>query len=566
MNAEQLLAHYDRIADAPDAVARLRRFILNLAVRGKLVPQSPSDETAATLLKRVLSEKAKLEKVGKLPSGKVPEIVAAGASPYEIPLGWKWVAVGAVVDAHVGGGTPSKSNSRYWNGDIFWASVKDIGKNKFVESTIDTITEEGLANSSSNLILPGHLIVVTRMGLGKISINRVPLAINQDLRALKVSKLVSIDYCYLFFRTHEFDGAGLTVKGIKVDDLLATSFPLPPLAEQHRIVAKVDELMALCDQLEATRMEREVTRDRLAAASLARLNAPDPETFTTDARFSLDALPSLTGRANQIRQLRQTILNLAIRGKLVKQNLGRESAHDLLRRIAAELAGSAVTKGRRKPEALPPIDVADAPFELPVGWAWARFPELGRVGRGKSKHRPRNDPALYMGGTHLMIQTGDVARSRGKITSFTAKYNDFGVAQSMLWPRGTLCITIAANIADSGILGFDACFPDSVVGFVPASPFKDSRYFEYFMRTAKSTLLDFAPATAQKNINLEILGSVLIPIPPLVEQQCIVAKVDELLALCDQLEASLTSADETRRRLLDALLAEALQPAFQAAA
>ena len=136
----------------------------------------------------------------------------------------------------------------------------------------------------------------------------------------------------------------------------------------------------------------------------------------------------------------------------------------------------------------------------------------------------------------------------------------------MLWPRGTLCITIAANIADSGILGFDACFPDSVVGFVPASPFKDSRYFEYFMRTAKSTLLDFAPATAQKNINLEILGSVLIPIPPLVEQQCIVAKVDELLALCDQLEASLTSADETRRPLLAALLAEALQPAFQAAA
>ncbi len=317
MSPQQLLAHYDRIADAPDAIPRLRRFILDLAVRGKLVSQSSSDESAAALLKRVLAKKTQLEKSGKLASGKVPTIVATCDSPYEIPSGWEWVAVGAVVDIHVGDGTPSKSNSRYWNGDIFWASVKDIGKSKFVDSTIDKITEEGLANSSSNLIQPGHLIVVTRMGLGKISVNRVPLAINQDLRALAVSSLVNIDYCYIFFRTHEFDGAGLTVKGIKVDDLLATPFPLPPLAEQHRIVAKVDELMTLCDQLEAARSEREATRDRLAVASLARLNAPDPETFTAEARFALDVLPSLTARRDQVRLLRQSILSLAVRGRLV---------------------------------------------------------------------------------------------------------------------------------------------------------------------------------------------------------------------------------------------------------
>jgi type I restriction enzyme S subunit len=159
-----------------------------------------------------------------------------------------------------------------------------------------------------------------------------------------------------------------------------------------------------------------------------------------------------------------------------------------------------------------------------------------------------------------MIQTGDVARSQGIIETYTNKYNEVGLAQSFKWPKGTLCITIAANIADSGILSFDACFPDSVVGFVPVSTFENARYFEYFVRTAKATLLEFAPATAQKNINLEILTSVLIPLPPLAEQQRIVSKVDELMALCDRLEARLTDADDTRCRLLDTLLAEALAP------
>ncbi len=135
------------------------------------------------------------------------------------------------------------------------------------------------------------------------------------------------------------------------------------------------------------------------------------------------------------------------------------------------------------------------------------------------------------------------------------------MSQSLRWPKGTLCITIAANIADSGILNFDACFPDSVVGFIPVSILGNARYFEYFVRTAKANLLEFAPATAQKNINLEILTQVLIPLPPLAELHRIVAKVDALMALCDQLEASLDAAAATRRRLLGALLAEALEPA-----
>ena len=336
MNADRLFALYDRVAEAPDAVGRLRRFVMDLAVRGKLVEQDPSDEPAAELLKRVAAQKARLVKAGQIRKLKCLEV--ADEPSYDLPLGWSFVALGAVVVKHLGGGTPSKSNGKYWGGSVRWASVKDVGKSKYLDDTIDRITEAGLENSSSNLIEAGNLLVVTRMGLGKVSINRVAVAINQDLRALILSDLMSVDYAYNFFLTHGFEGTGLTVKGIKLKELLSIPFPLPPLAEQHRIVAKVDELMALCDQLEEARTAREDTRHRLTKASLTRLNSPgaDVPTFRSHVRFAIDALPALTARADQVKHLRQTILNLAVRGKLVAQDPVDEPASELLKRIAAE--------------------------------------------------------------------------------------------------------------------------------------------------------------------------------------------------------------------------------------
>ncbi|MEG3192758.1 restriction endonuclease subunit S [Lysobacter sp. D1-1-M9] len=227
----------------------------------------------------------------------------------------------------------------YWDGDIPWASVKDIGKSKYVDDTIDRISRAGLDSSSSNLIQPGSLIVVTRMGLGKVSINRITLSINQDLRALSLSSLVSIDYIYLFFKTLALEGSGLTVKGIKLDELLRLRTPLPPLAEQHRIVSKVEELMALCSQLQAARNAREQQRDRLVASSLHRITANDAgESDVTEpttrraksARFHLRHLLHLSVRHEHIRQLRQAILNLAVRGKLTSREAKDEACESLM--------------------------------------------------------------------------------------------------------------------------------------------------------------------------------------------------------------------------------------------
>ena len=243
---------------------------------------------------------------------------------------------------------------------------------------------------------------------------------------------------------------GQAYPAINDSDFAILPFPLPPRAEQHRIVAKVDELMGLCDRLEAARTEREATRDRLAAASLIRLNDPDPDpvVFRKHAAFALENLTPLTTRRDQIKAMRQTILNLAVRGKLVAQDPNEEPASELLKRIAADRGTLEKHGSLKNSKPLPPVDTTDAPFDLPSGWAWARFPEVGTFGRGKSKHRPRNDPILYNGGKYPFIQTGDVARSGGSIETYSNLYNDAGLTQSAIWPTGTLCITIAANIAE----------------------------------------------------------------------------------------------------------------------
>ena len=159
------------------------------------------------------------------------------------------------------------------------------------------------------------------------------------------------------------------------------------------------------------------------------------------------------------------------------------------------------------------LDMFGDPATNPKGWPTQTFRDLGTLDRGRSRHRPRDAPHLY-GGPHPFVQTGDVARSGGVITTYTQTYSDAGLAQSRLWPVGTLCITIAANIAETGVLAFEACFPDSVVGFLPGESIRTD-YIQHWLHFLKPTLAAQAPQAAQKNINLEILRNLNVPVPPI---------------------------------------------------
>ena len=182
--------------------------------------------------------------------------------------------------------------------------------------------------------------------------------------------------------------------GLSRSDAYDLPLSVPPLAEQHRIVAKVDELMALCDRLEAARAEREATRDRLATASLARLNAPDPDpdTFRNHAAFAFENLVPLTTRLDQIKALRQTILNLAVRGKLVEQDPNDEPASELLKRIATKKARLVKTRKTKSRDVLNGVNSDEFPFGIPAAWCWVRFGTIADYSAGRTPSR--NEPVL----------------------------------------------------------------------------------------------------------------------------------------------------------------------------
>ncbi|MGL4481950.1 MAG: restriction endonuclease subunit S, partial [Lactococcus garvieae] len=203
----------------------------------------------------------------------------------------------------------------------------------------------------------------------------------------------------------------------------------------------------------------------------------------------------------------------------------------------------------------PEADTSALP-SIPDSWTWATITQLGELNRGKSKHRPRNDPSLY-GGDYPFVQTGDVRAADGLLTTYKQTYSEKGLAQSRLWPKGTLCITIAANIAETAILGVDACFPDSVVGFIPQNEKVAVEYIEFFFRTAREDLDRYAPATAQKNINLAILETVSVPLMSIEEQRELVLQVTEKLASAGRAESTIDGKIKHAASLKSSILTKA---------
>lgn len=194
------------------------------------------------------------------------------------------------------------------------------------------------------------------------------------------------------------------------------------------------------------------------------------------------------------------------------------------------------------------IDMFGDPATNPKRWPLCQFGEVGNLDRGKSRHRPRDASILY-GGPYPFIQTGDVANSGGRIQSYSSTYSEAGLAQSKLWMVGTLCITIAANIAKTGVLEFDACFPDSVVGFVPGNLVRVA-FVQAWLGFLQPTLEANAPQAAQKNINLEILRALPIPLPPIELQDRFVERCERIAGICGQQAAALMSAQAAFESLL----------------
>tara|TARA_R110002110_G_scaffold305242_2_gene519282 strand:+ start:2589 stop:4280 length:1692 start_codon:yes stop_codon:yes gene_type:complete len=555
MNANQLLAHYEQVADAPDAIPRLRRFILDLAVRGKLVAQDPNDEPASELLKRIAAEKARLVEAGSFGRTKAAAPTTIDED-VELPLGWAAVYGFDLFPTRSGNSKLVKGRQHSEMADGLYPGFSAAGQDVW----LDRWEHEGDA-----IILSA---VGARCGKGFRASGKWSAIANTHIIWLLTS-ITDPAFAMLHLNNEDFWlRSGGAQPFVKVKATLERPFPLPPLAEQRLIVAKVEELTALLDRLEAARSSREDTRDRLTAASLARLTAPDPAPVSLQehAAFALDNLIPLTTRPDQIKALRQTIHNLAVRGKLVEQDPADEHASELLKRLCVAQKHAFAEEGLRRRKSVDRVKREALPFEFPSIWELPSFDDLFVIVSGVTKGgRVPADTAVELpylrvanvqrGHLDLTVMKKIVVRKSDQ-ERYQLRSGDILMTEGGDWDKlGRAAIwrnEIADCIHQNHIFRVrppsSEILPDWVVVYVNSE--LGRRFFE---NASKQT-------TNLASINMTQLRSCPLPLPPLAEQHRIVAKVDALMALCDRLEAALATADTTRQRLLEALLHEALMP------
>lgn len=481
----------------------LKNSILQLAVQGKLVSQCKDDEPASELLKKIITIRNQIEKkhIKSLSSVSEEEI------SFEIPESWMLLRLGDFCQVYNGNSINATAKqekySRQCDGYSFIAT-KDLGFDHIIDydNGIYIPKEETVFK----IARAGSILLCMEGGSAgkKIGILDRDVCFGNKLCCF-TPYVIDNQYLYYYLQSPVFFSdffASMTglIGGVGSAKLKNILCPIPPLAEQKRIVERIEELMPLIEEYGKAEEE------------LSKLNAEFPD------------------------KLRKSILQQAVQGKLTACDTADEPASELLKRIKAEKEALIKSGKIKKEKPLPAITDDEKPFDIPDTWEWVRLSDVAEVARGKSKHRPRNDKILYENGKIPLIQTGDVARADGEITDCKTFYNDVGLAQSKLWTKGTLCLTIAANIADVAILGIDACFPDSVVGINGYYPIDSNKYFMYMLEAYQTILDGKATQSAQKNLNVDTILSVSFPFPPLAEQKRIVKRVEELFAMCDELK------------------------------
>lgn len=562
MKLETFFEKFDQLADAPDAVEKLRELVLNFAVTGRLSERRAGDAPVSKLVETLSAAKTGRGKNGRRGAATAVPAESIIEFPIVAPPHWAWVPL-SEIGAMSGGMTPSKDKSVFWNGDVNWFSSKDIKTDELTESEL-RITHEAIEATGLQLYSPGCLVMVARSGILKrtfpVSILRVEGTVNQDLKVL--SPFVSGIERYLQIMLRGMTGfiltslvkTGMTVQSLKYEEFEAQSFPLPPLGEQKRIVAKVDELMALCDRLEAQQQEGEIRRGELARASLARFaDAPTPANLPFLFHKSYPITPA---------ELRKSILTLAVQGKLAPQS-NDESADASVEQVSKD-AKKAIRDGVIRRHGLEqPSDDSDL-SELPFGWRWTRLVEVTRpvqyaIKRGPFGSAIRKDMFVPSGFKVYEQQhaiAGDFTRGRYYINE--VKFAELRAFE--LHPNEIL-------VSCSGTVGKVAIVPATIEpGIINQALLKLSlhqsallnTYFlilfpAFFMETDTLTNLS---GTAQKNIpGMDVLKAMPFPLPPLAEQRRIIAKVEQLLALVDALETQLAASRTTAANLLSALVA-----------
>ena len=482
----------------------LKNAILQLAVQGKLVPQDPNDEPASELLKRIKVEKERLIKEGLVSIDKkhTPSPIAEDDIPYDIPDTWCWVKFADIVTFY-SGKTPERHTAEYWNnGECTWVSIADMVADGITVETKEKITKTALSDCFSGKMSPaGTMIMSFKLTIGKISVLGVDAVHNEAI----ISIFPFLDDAtlkdYLFKVLPLVANGGDSKNAIKGKTLNATSLsnlmiPLPSLAEQRRIVAKIEELMPLVE-------EYGKVEERLTV-----LNAEFPD------------------------KLRKSILQQAIQGKLTERDPADGPASELLKRIRAEKE-RLVKEGKiKKEKPLPPIAEEEIPFEIPENWEWVRLGDLGETQTGTT---PSTKDSRFFGKDIPFIKPADIFCDHINYDNEGLSY--LGSEQSrIIQANSVMMVCIGGSIGKTYHNDRDVCCNQQINTI---TPIQCNTIFIWLVLSSNyffEALQFRATGTATPIVNKNLWCNIPVPLPPLAEQQRIVDRVNELLALCDELK------------------------------
>lgn len=557
-----LLSNMELLATAPGGVAKLRELILTLAVQGKLVPQDPADEPAGVLLQKIRAEKDRLIAEGKIKRDKPLAEIAEEEKSFELPESWEWSRLGALASKLTDGshnpprdsgtGYPMLSSQNVWEGGL----VDFTSPTRYVDEA------DFLIENSRTAAAPGDVLLTIVASLGRSAV--VPISAPAFVLQRSVAVIrsgLNPEFCSLLLRSpvsrayYDLHGKGTAQKGIYLGKLGAMPIVVPPLAEQSRIVTRVEALMRLCDALEAKGQLEAAQHAQLVSTLLGTLTASTtPEELAANWQRVAQHFDLLLDRPEAIDALEQTLLQLAVRGLLVPQDPTDEPASALLQKIRTEKDRLIATGQIKRDKPLPPITDEEKPFELPVGWEWVRLEQLSIA----IVDCPHSTPKFVESG-RLCLDTNSF--KQGVLLPHKLRFVDdstFVERNARLTPRpGDLVFAREGSVGESILIpdGVEACLGQRVMLF-RFSP----QVSKEFVRLAISStsfldaLLAMHKGIGAKHVNVGDMRNAVIPLPPLPEQSRIVTRVTALRRLCADLRQRLADRQSVQARLAEALL------------
>jgi len=544
------------LAGAPNGIKKLRELILELAVRGKLVPQYPNDEPASELLKRIAEEKTRLVAEGKIKKQKPLTEIDEEALPFELPAGWVWTRLGEITNF---GSTIKKDEIPE---DAWVLDLEDIEKDTSKLLQKARFYDRNSLSDKNSFTKGDVLYGKLRPYLNKVLVAEDDGFCTTEILPFRCHGPFVAHYFVIALKSPYFlsyvnaKSYGMKMPRLGTEDGRQAFFPLPPLAEQQRIVAKVEELMTLCDRLEAQQADAESAHAQLVQALLGSLTqAVDAEDFAASWQRLAEHFHTLFTTESSIDALKQTLLQLAVMGKLVPQDPSDQPASELLRNIEKEKNQLIAKKAIRRGKPLPGIEEDEMRFKLPIGWEWIRLGQVGDWGAGATPSRGNSD---YYGGTMPWFKSGElvadyISDSEETVTELALK--ECSLRQNK---AGDVLIAMyGATIGKTAILSVDGTTNQAVCACTPFTGLLN-RYLLLTLKSLKANFIGQGAGGAQPNISREKIVATVAGLPPLAEQQRIVAKVDQLMALCDQLKARLAQARQLNEQLATALVEQAV--------